>query len=60
MSHDGSWRAACSITVGILQFHFGHPEEARGVTDPGVGSGALLGRLRIIVNIALHPRATLF
>src|SRR4051812_34042434 len=28
------------------QFHFGFLSEARGVTDGGVGSGALLGRFR--------------
>ena len=43
MSHDGSWRAACDIATWILLFHHDSPEEARGVTDPGVGSGALLG-----------------
>jgi hypothetical protein len=43
MSHDGSWRAACDVMICIPQFHFDHREEARGVTDPGVGSGALLG-----------------
>ena len=44
MSHAGSWRAACNLTIGIpllqLEFH----EEARGVTDPGVGSSALFGK----------------
>ena len=43
MSHAGSWRAACSLTISISLFHFESPEVARGVTDPGVGSGALLG-----------------
>ena len=43
MSHDGSWRAACGKTKHLLGLHFGTPPEARGVTDPGVGSGALLG-----------------
>jgi hypothetical protein len=28
-------------------FRFGHREDARSVTDPGVGSGALLGGLAI-------------
>jgi hypothetical protein len=43
MSHAGSWRAACSITINILLFHFDLLYEARSVTDPGVGSGALFG-----------------
>jgi hypothetical protein len=43
MSHAGIWRAACSMTIHILWFHFEVPSIARGVTDPGVGSGALLG-----------------
>jgi hypothetical protein len=49
MSHDGTWRAACNVTTWILLFRFDHREVARGVTDPGVGSGALLalsGRLK--------------
>jgi hypothetical protein len=43
MSHDGIWRAACRIRLSIRLFHFGTHEIARGVTDVGVGSGALLG-----------------
>jgi hypothetical protein len=43
MSHAGSWRAACSTTVRVLRFHLEAPSDARGVTDPGVGSGALFG-----------------
>src|SRR5262249_1227920 len=35
MSHDGSGRDPCS---------------ARGVTDPGVGSGALLGAWLLLLN----------
>src|SRR5688572_123399 len=42
MSHDGSWRAACMIQSWIRTIHFELPEVARGVTDPGVGSGTLL------------------
>jgi hypothetical protein len=45
MSHDGSWRAACSITIHFRCLHFETPSVARGVTDPDVGSGALLGRM---------------
>src|SRR5688572_6306011 len=45
MSHDGSWRAACHITIYFLWLHFETLSIARGVTDPGVGSGALLGDL---------------
>ena len=46
MSHAGSWRAACRTTIHLLWFHFEAPSVARGVTDPGVGSGVLLGRGR--------------
>jgi hypothetical protein len=42
MSHDGSWHAACDLTISIPPLRFDFHEEARGVTDPGVGSGALL------------------
>jgi hypothetical protein len=42
MSHAGSWRAACRIRLSSLSFQFGDHENARSVTDPGVGSGALL------------------
>jgi hypothetical protein len=45
MSHAGSWRAACSNTIHFPWFHFETLSVARGVTDPSVGSGALLGRL---------------
>jgi len=41
MSHNGSWRAACLIRNWIL--HLKTHSFARGVTSPGVGSGALLG-----------------
>jgi hypothetical protein len=43
MSHDGIWRAACLITIKTTPFHFGTHKIARGVTDVGVGSGALFG-----------------
>jgi hypothetical protein len=43
MSHDGIWRAACLITSKTTPFRFGTHKVARGVTDVGVGSGALLG-----------------
>jgi hypothetical protein len=43
MSHDGSWRAACLTRNGIRTLHLETPSVARGVTAPGVGSGALLG-----------------
>ena len=45
MSHAGSWRAACGVTIWILWFHFETTSIARGVTAMVVGSGALLGRL---------------
>ena len=44
MSHDGIWRAACLVTIKTTPFRFGIHKVARGVTDPGVGSGALLGK----------------
>ena len=44
MSHDTGRRAACIATILIRWFHFEILSEARGVTDGGVGSGALLGR----------------
>jgi hypothetical protein len=47
MSHAGSWRAACRVQLSSPSFRFGHREAARSVTDPGVGSGALLGRFFI-------------
>ena len=43
MSHDGSWRAACLNRIWIRILHFEAPSVARGVTAPGVGSGALFG-----------------
>jgi hypothetical protein len=45
MSHDGIWRAACLNRNLIQILHFEVPSVARGVTDVGVGSGALLGGL---------------
>ena len=47
MSHDTGRRAACITTIHILSFHFEAPSEARGVTDGGVGSGALFGERRL-------------
>src|SRR4051812_18233218 len=44
MSHAAGRRASCLTTIHILWFHFEILSEARGVTDGGVGSGALLGR----------------
>jgi hypothetical protein len=43
--HERSGRAACGITILSLMIHFDVPSFARGVTDPLVGSGALLGFL---------------
>ena len=43
MSHDASGRDSCSMTIWILQIHSENPTIARGVTDRGVGSGALFG-----------------
>jgi hypothetical protein len=45
MSHAGIWRAACLNRNWIRILHFETHEVARGVTDVGVGSGALLGGL---------------
>jgi hypothetical protein len=42
MSHDGTWRAACLIRKLIRLIYLEVPSVARGVTGPGVGSGALL------------------
>jgi len=42
MSHDGTWRAACLSLNWIRILHFEADSVARGVTGPGVGSGALL------------------
>jgi hypothetical protein len=44
MSHDDSRRAACDMTIGDPRFHSAVRKVARGVTDVGVGSGALFGR----------------
>ena len=46
MSHDGSWRAACLTRKSIRVLHVEAPSVARGVTGPGVGSGALFGERR--------------
>jgi len=51
MSHDGSGRAACGMTICGPRFHFVFGSLARGVTDPGVGSGALLGVWEITVEL---------
>jgi hypothetical protein len=48
MSHDGSWRASCLTRNWIPILHLEVPSVARGVTAPGVGSGALLGRIASI------------
>ena len=50
LSHDGNWRAACRRKNWNSTFHVKSPEEACGVTGPGVGSGDLLGRPRIIAH----------
>src|SRR5258706_836187 len=47
MSHDRGWRAACRMTIWVLEFHFEIHEVARGVTAMVVGSGALLGRFLV-------------
>ena len=41
MSHDSGRRGACFATILIRCIHFEVPSLARGVTDTGVGSGAL-------------------
>jgi len=43
MSHDHGRRAACSMTIWSLRFHFEIHEAARGVTAMVVGSGDLFG-----------------
>jgi len=47
MSHDDIWRAACLITISTARFHLETHKVARGVTDVGVGSGALFGVYRL-------------
>jgi hypothetical protein len=51
MSHDRGWRAACSMTIWILPFHFDIREIARGVTAMVVGSGAWLGFFLVTVEV---------
>jgi len=51
MSHDGIWRAACLTTIPIPELHFEAPSIARGVTDVGVGSGALLGAWWLVAEL---------
>jgi hypothetical protein len=57
MSHAGSWRASCGITIHFQWFHFETPSVARGVTDPGVGSGALLARFPLSIEMPQHSEA---
>ena len=53
MSHDSGRRAACLTANLILEFHFEFPSVARGVTDTGVGSGALFGSFHQIGKLHL-------
>jgi hypothetical protein len=57
MSHDHGRRAACSITLLGLWFHFRILSEARGVTAMAVGSGALLG---LLPRIGWHASSVYF
>jgi hypothetical protein len=50
MSHDGSGHDSCLGSVDILWLHFEALSVARGVTDPGVGSGALLGLFGLTIR----------
>src|SRR5687767_2978237 len=54
MTHDGGWRAACRNRVSSPSFRSSHREGVRSVTDPGVGSSALLARL--IAKVLSPPR----
>jgi hypothetical protein len=54
MSHAGSWRAACNITIHFLKVHLEARSVARGVTDPGVGSGALLAAFPVLAETSLQ------
>jgi hypothetical protein len=54
MSHDGIWRAACLNRNWIRILHLDVLSVARGVTDVGVGSGALLAR---VSHRSRKPRA---
>jgi hypothetical protein len=51
MSHDGIWSAACHNRKWISNLHLVVLSVARGVTDVGVGSGAVLGRLFILTCV---------
>ena len=53
MSHAGRRRAACGMTIRSLGFHSEIREIARGVTAPGVGSGALLGDFEFSITTEL-------
>ena len=61
MSHAGNGHDSCIFAISIPKLQFDHLEVARGVTDPGVGSGALLlGALLCrghFLTLALAPEA---
>jgi len=46
MSHDHSRRDSCEIRISCREVHSKTDKVARGVTSPGVGSGALFGERR--------------
>ena len=56
MSHDGSGHDSCGTKKLIPLLHFENPKAARGVTDPGVGSGALLGLFNIANTDSANSR----
>src|SRR5262245_27450421 len=43
MSHDHGGHDLCNLRFQIPLLHFNFPSVARGMTDVGVGSGALFG-----------------
>jgi hypothetical protein len=59
MSHAGIWRAACDIAIRNHLFNSITRKEARGVTDPGVGSGALFGDGRCEGSAGLNSNSRL-
>jgi hypothetical protein len=59
MSHGGSGRDSCNTTTDLRLFQFGSPTIARGVTDPDVGSGALLAACLVLGFILLSDLSIL-
>src|SRR5437870_5050266 len=58
MSHAHGRHDSCRIRLLIPWFHSVGLSSARGMTDVGVGSGALLGLLLLHANTRLIPSTT--